>query len=339
MRSGRVVTLSIIACAALVGLPQASARLAAQTTPPASAGKAEAAWTPLKTAWGHPDLQGIWDSTTGTPLERPADLAGKEFLTDAEAEEREKKRFAQFDSADRGPGNPTGDYGSVWREGSKNALNRTSLIVDPKNGKLPPLTADGQRIATARRDARRTRGAADSWEDRSLWERCLTRGTPRIPNNYNSNWHILQTPDYVVIHQEMIHETRVIPLDGRPHLGAGLRQWNGDARGRWEGDTLVVETTNFNDLQEFRGFPLTRARLIERFRRTGADTVDYQFTIDDRATYTAPFTVSLPMTRNGEGYFEYACHEGNYGLTNILSGERAMEKAAPAKRPSGAGAR
>jgi hypothetical protein len=283
-------------------------------------------WTAPRTAWGHPDIQGVWDSTTGTPLERPRDLADKEFLSDEEAADRERRRFAQFDSPDRGPGNPTGDYGSVWREGSKNAVNRTSLIVDPKDGRLPPLTAEGRTAQEARRQARGRRGPADSWEDRSLWERCLTRGTPRIPNNYNSNWHILQTPDYIVIHQEMIHDNRIIPLSARPHLSEGIRLWNGDSRGRWEGDTLVVETTNFNRTQEFRGFPLTHARLIERFTRTAADALDYTFTIDDRKTFTAPFTIGLPMTMNKEPYYEYACHEGNYGLTNILSGHRAEEK-------------
>jgi hypothetical protein len=284
-------------------------------------------WVVARTPWGHPDLQGVWDSTTGTPLERPDELADKEVLSEEEAVERERRRFAQFDSRDRGPGNPTGDYGSVWREGSKNAVNRTSLILEPKSGKLPPLTAEGRRLLEARRNARRARGPADSWEDRSLWERCLTRGTPRIPNNYNSNWHILQTEQHVVVHQEMIHENRVIPLDARPHLPGTIRLWNGDARGRWEGDTLVVETTNFNERQEFRGFPLTRARLIERFTRTGPDTLDYRFTIDDPSTFTAPFTVGLPMTLNADAYYEYACHEGNYGLTNILAGHRAEEKA------------
>ncbi len=333
MRRMRVMALAVVG-AALVGLP-GTLLTSAQAPAGGAAKKAgPGPWVTPKTLWGHPDLQGVWDSTTGTPLERPADLAGKEFLTAEEAEAREKTRFAQFDSADRGAGNPTGDYGSVWREGSKNALNRTALVIDPKDGKLPPLTAQGQQAASTRRQARQKRGAADSWEDRSLWERCLTRGTPRIPNNYNSNWHILQTEDSVVIHQEMIHENRVIPLDGRPHLSDALRQWNGDPRGRWEGETLVVETTNFNETQEFRGFPLKNARLVERFRRTDADTLDYTFTIDDLTTYTAPFTVSLPMTRNGEGYYEYACHEGNYGLLNILAGERVMEKTAKPRRPA-----
>jgi hypothetical protein len=315
-------------CFVLLGL--LAATMALVWLPPMSvAGQSRsAAWTPPRTAWGHPDLQGVWDSTTGTPLERPADLAGKEFLTEEEAIERERTRFAQFDRADRGPRNPTGDYGSEWREGSKNGLNRTSLIVDPKDGRLPPLTPEGRRAADARAQRRKSRGPADSWEDRSLWERCLTRGTPRIPNNYNSNWHILQTPDTVVIHQEMIHENRIIPIDGRPHVGNGIRLWNGDPRGRWEGNTLVVETTNFNEKQEFQRFPLDRATLVERFTRTAPDKLDYTFTIEDPSTFTRPFTVLLPMTKNDAGYFEYACHEGNYGMEGILAGHRAEERAA-----------
>jgi hypothetical protein len=279
-----------------------------------------------KTAWGHPDLQGIWDQTTGTPLERPDEYKGRTSLTDAEAAQREKRRFAEFDEDGRAGG--TGDYGSVWREQSKNALNRTALITDPADGRVPSLTAAAQEGLDARTLARRGRGEADSWHDRSLWERCITRGTPRIPNNYNSNWHILQTEQAVVILQEMIHETRLIPLDGRPHVAASVRQWLGDSRGHWENDTLVVETTNFNEKAEFRGFSLKSARLIEHFRRSGPDRLDYEFTIDDPSTYTRPWTVSLPLIL-GTRYFEYACHEGNYGLPNILAGARAADKTQP----------
>jgi hypothetical protein len=323
MRSTLCTVLGIVSVALV--MPQLNETLAAQGDGRAATSDRAESFSPPRTPWGHPDLQGVWDSTTGTPLERPDDLAGKEFLTDEEAIERERRRFAQFDNPDRGPGNPTGDYGSEWRDGSRNGLNRTSLIVMPRDGKLPPLTAEGQRIQRERQEARRARGTADTWEDRNLWERCLTRGTPRIPNNYNSNWHILQTPTHVVIEQEMIHETRVVPIDGRPHLPPAIRQWNGDARGRWEGDTLVVVTKNFNDKQEFRGLPLTTATLVERFTRTGPDSLDYDFTIEDPRVYTAPFTVGLPMTRQTEGYFEYACHEGNYGLMNILTGARAED--------------
>jgi hypothetical protein len=288
---------------------------------------ADSEWPVPRTPWGHPDLQGIWDPTTGTPLERPPQYKDREFLTDEEAAERERTRFAQFDSPDRGPGNPTGDYGSVWREGSKNALNRTSLIVDPPDGRLPPLTAAAKEAASSRAAIRRARGPADDWTDLPLWTRCVTRGTPRIPNNYNSNLHIAQNRERVTIYYEMIHETRTIWLDGRPHLSPNIRLWNGDSRGHWEGTTLVVETTNFNDKQEFNRLPMSTATLIERFTRTGPDQVDYRFTINDPATYTRPVTVIEPMVRNALPYYEYACHESNYGLRNILSGARAEEKA------------
>jgi hypothetical protein len=316
----RALVLSSVTLVTLCG-----SALVAQRTPAGGVSK-EAAQAVPKTPWGHPDLQGVWDQTTGTPLERPAAYKGRKLLTDAEAAERERVRFAGFDQEGRAGG--TGDYGSVWREQSKNALNRTALIIDPEDGKIPPLTPAGQKDLEARTRARKARGEADSWHDRGLWERCITRGTPRIPNNYNSNWHILQTEHHVVILQEMIHETRFIPLDGRPHVAASVRQWLGDSRGRWDNDTLVVETTNFNEKAEFRGFALNNARLVERFRRLGPDRMDYEFTIDDPTIYTKPWTVSLPFIL-GTRYFEYACHEGNYGLPNILAGARAADKSQP----------
>ena len=319
--------LRSIICAAAVALSTAIT-LAGQE--PGGEKKTAATFNAPRTSWGHPDLQGLWDQTTGTPLERPAEYAGRKFLTEKEALEREEERFSEFDKAGRAGG--TGDYGSVWREGSRNALNRTSLIVDPDDGRIPALTPAAKSAAEARTQARRARGEADSWVDRSLWERCITRGTPRIPNNYNSNWQIFQTPEHVVIVQEMIHEIRIIPLDGRAPLGGKVRQWLGSSRGRWQGDTLVVETTNFSDEAEFRGFSLRNARLTERFKRTAPDGIDYEFTIEDSTAYTRPWTVSLPMTR-GTQAFEYACHEGNYGLRNILSGARANDGVARSAPP------
>ena len=319
--------IDVLAAVTLALLVVVVAGSKAQEEPRHKVGASPKGWSAPRTAWGQPDLQGIWDQTTGTPLERPKDLAGKAILSDEEAVERERRRFAAFDESGRAGG--TGDYGSVWREGSKNALNRTSLIIDPPDGRLPALTPTGQQAATERARSRR-QSPADTWEDRSLWERCITRGTPRIPNNYNSNWHILQTPQYVVIEQEMIHETRIIPLDDRPRVGARLPQWLGEPRGRWDGTTLVVESTGFDPRQEFNGLRLVNARMVERFTRTGPDTMDYQFTIDDPANYTRPFTVSLPMVRGTE-YFEYACHEGNYGLPGILGGARAEERARAGK--------
>ena len=308
----RCVTAMI--AASLIGL--AAAAVGAQET--------GSEWAAARTPWGHPDLQGIWDQTTGTPLERAADAGDREFLSDEEAAERERRRFAAFDAPPRA-GSP-GNYGSQWRDGSRNALARTSLISDPAGGRIPALTPAGERQAAANR-ARRRDHPADSWEDRNLWERCITRGTPRLPNNYNSNVLILQTPDAVVLLHEMINETRVVPLDGRPHVPDGVRLWNGDSRGRWEGRTLVVETTNFSPRQQFRGQPVGRLRLVERFTRSGPNRIDYEMTLDDPGTYTRPWTVVLPMTRSGGPIFEYACHEGNYGMDGILAGHRAEEAA------------
>ena len=200
------------------------------------------------------------------------------------------------------------------------------MIVDPSDGRIPPLTPAAERRRDARGAYRRDH-PADSWQDRNLWERCISRGVPRVPNNYNSNLLILQTPVAVVILNEMINETRVIHLDGRPHVTSRIRLWNGDPRGHWEGDTLVVETTNFDDKQVFRGFPVGTLRLVERFTRVGPDQIDYRMTLTDQGTYSSPWTVGLPMTRTGGPIFEYACHEGNLGMEGILAGHRAEEAA------------
>ena len=275
-----------------------------------------------RTPWGHPDLQGIWDQTTGTPLERAPELGAREFLTEEEATARETERFQAFDESPR-PGS-AGNYGSQWRDGSRNALTRTSLIVDPPDGRIPTLTAAAQAQLEARQRSRRDH-PADSWVDRGLWERCLTRGVPRLPNNYNSNILILQTPDAVVLLNEMINETRVVHLDGRPHIESTIRLWNGDSRGYWEGDTLVIESSNFDDKQIFRGFPVGALRLVERLTRMGPDQIDYRMTLTDSRVYSRPWTVVLPMTQSEGPIFEYACHEGNLGMEGILAGHRADE--------------
>ncbi len=213
-----------------------------------------------------------------------------------------------------------------WDRGTKVVSTRqTSLVVDPPDGRVPALTAEGQKRATERA----ARGY-DSWQDRSLWERCITRGLPMIPGPYNNNYQILQTPGYVVILHEMIHDARIIPLDGQPHIGRNIRQWFGDSRGKWEGDTLVVDTTNFTDKANYRG-STDGLHLIERFTRINADTVRYEFTIDDPTTFTKRWTTSIPMQHTDEQIYEYACHEGNYGMVNLLSGARAQEKAAEGK--------
>ena len=312
-----VALVTVIAIASLIPLPAAGQAQAPEDT-----------WTPSRTPWGVPDLQGVWNNSTTTPLERPRELAGKAFLTDAEASELDKQ--AQ-DRADRPPraGDP-GTYNQFWFDRGTR-LRRTSLIVNPPDGRLPPMTPEGEQRAGWQR-------GADSWENRTLAERCLTRGAPKRPGGYNNNFLILQIPGYVVILQEMIHEVRFIPLDGRAHLPHGVRQWMGDSRGRWEGNTLVVETTNFTDKIVFNSFNCcpgsgSNLRLVERFTRVDADTIDYQYTVDDPTTYARPWTAAIPMRKIQGQIYEYACHERNYGLENILRGARAQEKRQQLGRP------
>ena len=289
----------------------------------------------FQTSWGDPDLQGTWNNITGTPLERPAELSGKEFFTQEEAVQAAQETFRRVDR-DRRDGEierDVGTYNEFWSDRATKYLTqlntRTSLIVDPPDGQLPALTPVGQ----ARVDARRSAGEDNhSWVDRNLWERCLTRGVPRLPGSYNNNFMIVQSPGYVAILVEMIHETRIIPLDRRPAISSGIRQWMGDSRGHWDGETLVVETTQFRDQQEFRGTS-AELRLVERFTRIDADTIDYQFTIDDATTYAHPWTVALPMKRVDEDVFEYACHEGNVGMEGILAGARSLETAQASAQP------
>ena len=331
-----LASLSLLATAVAV-LLLAAVSAAGQAT--------EQTGTPLRTPWGDPDLQGIWNNATTTPLQRPLELAGKEVLTDEEVAERDQE-FAQNRSLDRrddaapGLGTAAGGlgteadvsraYNEFWVErGTTIANNRTSIIVDPRDGRIPPLTHDGQQRGDARVELRRGRGPSDSWEDRRLAERCLIyRGIPAMPSLYNNNYQIAQTPGYVAILQEHIHEVRLIPLDGRPHLDQRVQQWLGDSRGRWEGDTLVVETTNLHDQALIRGFngDVGEAlKVVERFTRVDANTIDYQFTVIDPTTWTRPWSGSLPMTATVGLIYEYACHEGNRGMYNLLAGARVQE--------------
>ncbi len=294
-------------------------------------------WRAVRTAWGDPDLQGTWTNVTATPLERPRALEGKQVLTEEERAER-FRQFTQEITTDTVPrAGSTGSHNEYWRERGT-FLHRTSLLVDPPNGRLPALTAEGQEAQSRQAAAWRT-SPADGPESRDLFERCVTRGLPgtMMGNFYNHNYQILQTADYVVIFAEMIHDARVIPLDGRPHVGRQIGQWLGDSRGRWDGDTLVVETTNLRAVDQTtisRGLGVITlgtsavARVIERFTRLDADTIDYQVTVDDPALYTAPWTAAVPMTTRQGPLFEYACHEGNYGLTGILAGHRVEERTA-----------
>jgi hypothetical protein len=295
-------------------------------------------WTPPRTPDGQPDLQGIWTNATMTPFERPAELAGKQVFTEAEAAAYEKQAL-QTANADRRDGTVEADvgraYNEFWRErGGIVPTRRTSLVVDPPDGKIPPLTPEAERSAAARADYRRLH-PADGPEDRALAERCIlwaSAGPPMLPTGYNSNYQIVQTPGYVVILIEMIHDARIIPLDGRPHLGQNIRHWMGDSRGRWEGNTLVVDTTNFSDKTAFRGAS-EKLHLTERFTRAGEETLMYEFTVND-ASFTRPWTAQVPMTKTEGPIFEYACHEGNYGMTNLLAGARLQEKTAEEKKGS-----
>jgi len=292
--------------------------------------------TPPRTPDGKPDLQGIWTNATVTPLERPRDLAGKEFLTQTEAAEFEKQ--AVYDAnGDRRDGTADADvgraYNEFWRDrGKVVSTMRTSLIVDPPDGRVPSLTPEAQKRNADRVEAARRRGGAfDGPENRSLAERCLSMpqaGPPMLPANYNSNYQIVQTPGSVVILVEMIHDARIIPLDGSPHLPQNIRQWLGDSRGHWEdGNTLVVETTNFTDKTNFRGSS-ENLRLVERFTRVDVNTLLYQFTVEDPTTWAKPWSGEIPMKKAQGPLYEYACHEGNYGLAGVLAGARAEEKRA-----------
>ncbi|MQA28554.1 MAG: hypothetical protein GEU82_01775 [Luteitalea sp.] len=316
-----------VSAAVMSGALVATARLDAQGLGSKTTSAAKAARTPD----GQPDLQGVWTFATVTPLERPKEFEGKEFLTEQEAAAFEQRAARDVDQREESSLGTAADVGAAynqfwWDRGTKVVeTRRTSLIVDPADGKLPPMSAEGQQ--RAERAGRRVNPPAGP-EDRGLWERCITHSAiPRMSTGYNNNLQIFQGSGYVAIVYEMIHEVRIIPLDARPHVAKGIRQWLGDSRGRWEGDTLVVETTNFSDKTSFRGAS-ENLRLVERFSRLDADTLDYQFTVDDASTWAKPWTASLPMPRVDNLMFEYACHEGNYGLVGQLSGARAEEKAA-----------
>ena len=289
------------------------------------------AWTPPRTADGRPDLQGVWTNATITPLERPTDLAGKAFFAPSEVAAYEK-RVVENANVDRRRSDIAQDvglaYNEAWWDRGTHVVKtlRTSLIVDPADGKLPALTTDGERRAAALAEQRRLH-PADGPENRSLAERCIlwaTAGPPMMPGPYNDNYQIFQAPGYVAISIEMIHDVRIIPLDARPHLPSNVRQWLGDARGHWEGNTLVVETTNFTGKTRFRGAS-ENMRLTERFTRTDPDTILYEYTVNDPATWTKPWTAQVTMAKSGSRVYEYACHEGNYGMMGILTGARAEE--------------
>jgi hypothetical protein len=301
--------------------------------PPGATGQTKAPAAKVwRTPWGDPDLQGTWSNATTTPLERPAKYAGREFLTPEERREQDKQTAIGTDK--RGPIGSDQDvndaYNAFWWERGWSD-GRTSLIYDPPDGRIPPLSPAGrQRLAELNRINRSNEGSSsnDSYkgpEDLSLYTRCIIRAPlPRVPTGYDNNYEIVQTPGYVAIMQEQMHETRVIPLDGRPHLTSNVRQWLGDSRGHWEGNTLVVETSNFSDRASFQG-STKNLRLIERWTRISDDRIDYRFTVSDAETWTRPWSAAIAWNKTGTLY-EYACHEDNHSMYGILAGARAQEE-------------
>jgi len=299
-------------------------------------------WAAPRTPWGEPDLQGTYSNRTITPFERPANVAGREFFTQEEVAALEKR--AQEQTGDEGRSKGTrGDveraYNDFWWDrGTKVTTPRTSLVIDPPDGRVPELTEEAKKRAgdEGKRPAFRGAGAngrgTDTWLDRSTFERCITRGMPGAmsPTAYNNNYRITQSPGYVAIQIEMLGGARVIPTDGRPHLNQSIRQWMGHSVARWEGDTLVVDTSNFTDKVLYRG-AAENLHLIERFTRVAPGQIDYRVTVIDPSTFTKQWTVAIPYLDTGEDMFEYACHEGNYGMEGILSGAREEERAAAGK--------
>jgi len=305
-------------CSSPAGLPG--------QTPISTAGKRAATkktWSPPRTPDGQPDMQGVWATDSLTPLERPPEFAGKEFLTEQEAADFERRTLAQVNS-DRRDGGAEADlrrnYNEFWRERPTKvaAGRRTSIIVEPPDGKFPPLTPEARRRLEAR-------AGTTGPEDLALRIRCISRDLPMIPTPNNNVLQIVQSRGHVAILQEMMHEVRLIPLDGRPHVDSNIRGYMGDSRGQWEGDTLVIDTTNFIGKSNFYGAD-ENMHLTERLTRTDADAILYQFTVDDPTAFVRPWSGELYMRKSQGWVAEYACHEGNYSMTNILAGARAAEK-------------
>ena len=300
-----------------------------------------------RTAWGAPDLQGVWDFRTLTPFERPAELQDKDVYTDEEVAEFEARRNAEIAGRDdREPADTVGNYNQFWFDAGARVVetNRTSLVFDPPNGRLPALTTAARQRQMARRQARagvtRHEPTPGGWVDDlgsgMFAVRCIlgfNSGPPMTPAGYNQNVQLFQTEDHVVLLNEMVHSSRIVPLDGRDHVDADIRQWMGDSRGYWDGDTLVVETANFLRETSFRGgLSDANLRLTERFTRVSPSTLMYEVTVNDPTAWVRPWSYQIPMQRSDQPLYEYACHEGNYGLYNILAGAREREAAEEAAR-------
>jgi hypothetical protein len=303
-------------------------------SPIAVCGQMTKSWVVPRTPDGHPDFQGIWNTSTLTPLERPAEFGDKPFLTAQEAKDYEA-RLLREGNRDRRDGGADVDvgraYNEFWYDRGSHVVQtrRTSLIIDPPDGKIPALTPEAQKRQTELAQYRRQH-PGDGPEDYSLANRCIlwaSAGPPMMPGPYNNNYQIVQAPGWVTILVEMIHDARIIPTNRSPHLPSTVREWMGDSRGHWEGDTLVVETTNFTDRTNFRGAS-QNMRLVERFTGTDANTIMYEFTVNDPSSFTKPWTVQIPMKKSMEPVLEYACHEGNYAMEGMLRALRVEEKQA-----------
>jgi len=337
--------ISIVALACTLAL------VTAPMTGQATAGKTKQAkrdkeYTPPKTPWGDPDLEGVWPGNMGVPMQRNAKLGDRATLTDEEfaAKEEQAKKQAQADSESVVASDSKVGIGppSYWTERGK-PTRQTSLIIDPPNGRLPDLTPEAVKYRKEARGGKgmpgEWKGQADSYDDLNIYYRCISRGLlgSVIPVVYNNGNEIVQGPGYVVFRNEMIHESRVIPLDGRPHVSPAIKMIMGDSRGHWEGNDLVVETTNFTDKDAIGsngagypgdpGYHSDQLKVIERFTRTGAKSMDYRITVIDEKTWVKPWTILIQLERNDDYQMaEYACHEGNYAMTDILSGARSDEK-------------
>lgn len=304
-----------------------SAWLAAFLMPVNVAGQTAPVAKAPRTPNGQPDFEGVWTIATLTPLERPPELAGKAFFTPEEAAVWEKKTLEET-NRDRRDGGAEVDlrrnYNEVWRERGTHVVpsRRTSLIVDPPNGRIPPFTPAARKKRAAHAAAARLLAGP---EDLALRIRCITRGLPMVPTPNNNFFRIVQSKGEILILQEMMYEARVIPLDGRPHVSSAIHTYMGDSRGHWEGDTLVIDTTNYRGQDDFYGAD-DNFHLVERLTRIDPDTILYQFTVDDPTAYTRPWSAEIPFTKTDEGIFDYECQEGNYALVDILSGARAEEK-------------
>ncbi len=317
-----------------------AAMLAAALFIPVAAAGQDDTWQAPRTADGRPDLQGVWDFRSLTPLERPEDLSDQDVFTEEEAAQFTEERLAALDKDQPGPDGRiplSGGYNDFWWDYGRQLTDdlRTSLVVDPPDGRIPSLTADGRERADLRRAA--LGRDAHGPEDRGAFERCIlgfNAGPPMNPSAYNNNMQLFQTADHVVILNEMVHDARVIPLDGSDHLPDGVRQWSGDSRGRWEGDTLVIETKNFTDKTSFRGTG-PGLYLVERFTRVEEGTLLYEYTVTDPASFERPWSVAVPMRKNDLPVFEYACHEGNYGMLNLMVSARSEDARKAAEAAAG----